>query len=424
MAQATLRGSIITIPPGAVVQFTKQGFCMDDGLPAPDLGEKLRLVPISRLIPAELIPLYQGIFNLAKNDRFVNSCLQMLTWGLREAGTKGIHANVLTMPAYREILARATPGGDQIFLQFHQSGLAKDRILDAINSLAKINIGGQQYGLADFARPERANALVGQSMANVLRKPINEPIPGDDSDYSMPIPGLAVHAVGAGQLIPTVSLANTTDSTITFDVTNYFAESRRRVQRIALGIPDSISASTSSNDEPGTTELAQQFIKDLGIFLRDKAFDGMKSNKISDLVQKKALSKLGGTVLKSLPGIGNAMQIYSAFQGRDMLTDEPMGCAAQALAIIGCIPGAVAFTKIAGAGVPAAAKALANAAVIEKFVSGVERTTLARDIVGWVTSDTAGAAYKQLLPAGDATDKFVDRLTGGCDGGLQKQIFG
>ena len=414
-AQSLVFGTVITVPPRSKVEFTQKGYCLDSQLPAPGKDEKFVLRNINKLVPAELMPLYSGLTDLSKRDRRVQRAMQYLVWALREAGTKGKHANAISK-AHLDMMGQAYPAGDLLFMQYHQQQMAKNSnpLGELAKALTTVKSGGKTYDIGDLVDlfagndPQKAQTMADQTMDDVLNRPIPGEIPNDNSDYSMLSPGVAAHAVGKAQLTPTITIANTTDQPYQFDTRDYFAETQRQAQRVALGAPEQVRADTLA----GAPEM-EQFEKDLRRHLRDMALENLHR-----IVQDKLLntmkSKFAGAALNATPVLGNLLQLSNLLTGKDWQTGEPLGCVAQALAAIGTVPGAGTFMQLAGGNKTGLINNLAQSSYTRQFLSGVERTAMARNISVWLSNDTARAAYGYTLPPGQLSNQISNALTGGC----------
>ena len=95
-ARAQVNGTVVTVPPRTTVEFSQRGYCLDASLPAPSSREKFVLRKVDQLIPEPLLPVYRGLYALAKDDRDVRRSMQYLVWALREAGTQGKHAKAVS----------------------------------------------------------------------------------------------------------------------------------------------------------------------------------------------------------------------------------------------------------------------------------------------------------------------------------------
>lgn len=155
------------------------------------------------------------------------------------------------------------------------------------------------------------------------------------------------------------------------------------------------------------------------MFLRDKSIDGFPEidRRFTRLLKLKALQDFSPTVkmiIGGIPVLGNLIQLYNAVNGHDIMTGDKLGCAGRTLAAISSLPGASIFNQVLGSSKSKAIQNIVNAAIYENIFKAIEKTSLSRDIAGWLTTDTAKMSYEGMLPDGEIKEGFITLMTGGC----------
>lgn len=406
-------GTAVTVPARSVVEFTQRGYCLDSTAAAPGKGEKFVLRHISSLIVPELLPLYYSLQDYAQREPRARRAMQFLTWALRDAGTRSEFSNAIS-PVHLRLMADAMPGGDQVFLRYHREKLNNNTnaLGDFLRNVTTVrDRDGRKHNISDlYNQPDAGEALADKTMSNLQKRTVKGPIPKDDSDFSMLAPGVAANAVGSAELTPKITIANDTDTPFVFDSKEYFAESQRDAQRVALGAPKEVTEGGSGLSK---TEAMRKLKWDAVMALRDYIID--HSWQLSkDLLPRGAMSRAVAPVLNAAPVVGSLLQLSNLIRGRDWLTDEKLGCAQQVLAAISTVPGAGMFVQVAGAGRMGAINALARSAVTERVITSVQRTWFARELANWLASDSVSGS-NGMLPRNDVGDAIGRALSGGCE---------
>ena len=418
-----VNGTVVTVPPRSTVEFSQRGYCLDVSLPAPSSREKFVLRKVDQLIPEPLLPVYRGLYALAKEDRDVRRTMQYLVWALREAGTQGKHAKAVSK-RHLDMMARAYPDGDRVFMQYHMQELEKtaNPLGDVLRALTTVkNRRGQEFNLIDGFRnaesndPQHAQGLADNTLNEVTNGTVPGAIPEDDSDYTMLAPGIAAQTVGKTLLTPSITITNTTDRPFEFDTKDYYAESQRQTQRVGLGAPDSVSERPRMGP---SKEFLDQFKADGIRSVRDLILDNLH-RQVQDLLlgrtfAGKVINKSLAPMLSAVPILGNLLSLSNLITGKDWATGEPLGCVAQGLAAIGTIPGAGLFLQLAGGNRAGMIAQLAQSAYTQRLITSVQRTQMVRELTSWLSSGTARQAYNYALPQGEISSRISEVMTGGC----------
>lgn len=146
----------ISIPPGAMVEFSLAGRCMDPHLPAPDTGEPMQFVDVGKLVPPRLRTMYDNLLlRQARGDPAVlENNPQHLVWAIRTAGTDDPLANNLTDAQLRVLDECAGRRG--AFLKYHEKMKRKNarKARKEGNSAGdgRIAVGNLSYDASDLSR--------------------------------------------------------------------------------------------------------------------------------------------------------------------------------------------------------------------------------------------------------------------------------
>ncbi len=239
-------GTVVDLAPGQKATVQLKGFCLDRGTPAPRSGECLQLVRASRLVPEELLPLYRALLRYrAEGHPESSSLIQNLLWGIRHA--KDVHPHLTRLNAQqRALLDAAMPGGADLFQRYLDKIQARKLVRDqgralfiALAKAIETTLGERMpEPRSDGFAPTETERLLGQ----LTRLPV-EGTPHEGSEYSMPLPGVAVKAVGVASLSPVrLEIINTTSADVSFDTSEFVGQSVRVTQRVALGGPNDSGA--------------------------------------------------------------------------------------------------------------------------------------------------------------------------------------
>lgn len=408
-----VQGSAVVVPPRSKVQFTQRGYCMDSSLPAPGQGEKFTLRPMNQLFPQELLPLYHGLQEQAKTDHRTRRAMQTLVWALREAGTKSRYVHSISRP-HLEMMARAYPGGDQLFMRYHQQQYTRNfnPLEELLGRILTVRIDGRTVNLAKMFESNDSRVADDQAdrtLEELLNRPVAGEIPRDNSDYTLLQPGVAVKAVGRSQLTPTITVANTTDQPFVFDTKDYYAETQREAQRVGLGAPQNVA---HVQDDPMVEPELVRFGSYLEMGLAHLVLDNLARWAMLWALERG--SRFTNRLVGSTPSVGGALQLSNLVRGTDWLTEEPLSCTRQAVSAIGTTPGAGAFINATGPNKTTAINKLANSAVSERMITSSERPQFVRSMTDWLSGENARAAVNYVPPPGPVQDSINRVMGGGC----------
>ncbi|SMF13835.1 pre-toxin TG domain-containing protein [Pseudogulbenkiania subflava] len=413
-----IRKGVLTLPAGGACQFTEQGYCLDPCIPAPIAGERFRLVPLDRLLPSELYPLYRDMLVASKTDRALRADLQALLWLLRTVGDKTV--NVGLTDRTRQLLNKVRPTGALEFELARNKEALLAPLRDIASLVDDLSGAGQGFDLNQLHDVASAQQAVADLMQRMITMKADTPIPNDLSHFSLPAPGVAVMCLGSGILKPTVSIVNTNDRSIDLDLTKHVAVSTRRVQRVALTLPDKLNGSQFPIDKGGNTDalarllpnIAQGLEKDLGWFAGQKVRDNFPSllEKTSALWRRHPrvpellpaipeklgkfrafLSGRGKTVVEAVPFVGNFLSVYELYTGTNWWTGEPLTPAERILAALGTVPGVGQMERLAGQSSIDLVKWALNSAKGRYVLKAADLRSTLNDINDFLTGATANA---------------------------------
>ena len=207
----------ILIPPGVVISYENKGCCMDPSLPAPKEGDEYQLVPVERLLPAEMRDIYQKLMLKAANgDQAVQCNLQYLVWALRTAGTDHPIANSLSKNEL-SILDRCGYSGQ--FSAFHQNAKANKDLNDLANAL--VSIGTVSYSADDLRNSGNALERINEHLEQLMQIGATMPTSHTGFNFGELEPGIYTDIRGTGYLTFTARIANSTGQDFIFYPSNY-----------------------------------------------------------------------------------------------------------------------------------------------------------------------------------------------------------
>lgn len=365
------------MPAGGACQFTERGYCLDPGIPAPVSGERFHLVPLDRLLPAEVHALYRDLLVGSQIDATLRPNLQGLLWLLRSIGDKTVNSELTDLT--RRLLNRARPTGALEFELARNKEALLAPLRDIASLVDDLSGAGKGFDLEQLHDVASAQQTVADLIQRMSKMKVDTPIPDDLSHFSLPAPGVAVMVLGAGILKPTVSVVNSNDHPIELDLTRYAAVSTRRVQRVALTLPEKLNGSQFPIEPGGNVttvagllpDIAAALARDLGKLARGKLPDYVPTGLESSAVLWRrygrvpavlpaiparlakaglivARSSWGKAAIEAAPFVGNFLSAYELFTGTNWQTGEPITSAERILAGLGTVPGVGQVERIAG----------------------------------------------------------------------------
>ena len=230
-------GNMVIVPSGRTVQLNLQGYCMDRAAPAPAQGEKLQLIAIQNLLPADTVALYQAMMLYSALHADKRGEIQKLVWGLRHAADPFPTIKELNS-SQAALLDAAMPQGAAIYRAILGRESQKGQASEARRQLFRQALGAIQTRLnvrlpdptASGYTPADANALV----AALMRMPVDG-APQSQSEFSMLAPGVAARSVANSLHDIGIVVRNTTRAAFVFDANQYAGQSTRVTQRVAFG---------------------------------------------------------------------------------------------------------------------------------------------------------------------------------------------
>ncbi|MDX6528470.1 MAG: hypothetical protein QOH41_760 [Blastocatellia bacterium] len=224
----------ITIPAHTEVSMGLRVNCEDIGASAPQSGEKMHLVPESTLLPDEFVPIFVKLAAYSQNHPEAQAQIQRIVWNMRHGCFRDWEQGkaLRLQPADNALLDELSPGASKIISdkchKFNVANFSKDVLAASLNGGARIDVN--PVGLIDA---NQTTLRVVNAHAHI---PITEPIPNDNSDFSLIAPGVAVqsHNENAGAVTSKITVRNTTDKNVKFTPSEWGMESRRPTQRFAI----------------------------------------------------------------------------------------------------------------------------------------------------------------------------------------------
>lgn len=152
----------ISIPPGAMVEFSLAGKCMDPHLPAPAEGEPMQFVDLDRLVPAKLRVMYDNLIERkAKGDpKVLANNPQHLVWAIRTAGTDDPMANNLS-DAQLDVLDECA-GRRGAFLKYHEKKKRRNALKNrrgTADSGGRVSVGSLSYDASELSGTNRVRRI-------------------------------------------------------------------------------------------------------------------------------------------------------------------------------------------------------------------------------------------------------------------------
>lgn len=152
----------ISIPPGAMVEFSLSGKCMDPHLPAPAAGEPMQFVDVGKLVPYQLRAMYENLMaRQAKGDPVVlTNNPQHLVWAIRTAGTDDAMANSLS-DAQLALLDDCA-GRRGTFIKYHEKTKrrnARKNKKGGDGGSGRVSVGSLSYDASELSRANGARRI-------------------------------------------------------------------------------------------------------------------------------------------------------------------------------------------------------------------------------------------------------------------------
>jgi hypothetical protein len=235
--EVQVQSNAITVPGGQEANVVLNGYCMDNTKPAPGIGEKLQLVPVSKLIDDSVLPVYQAMMGFSAQHVEKRYEIQNLVWGLRHAADPYPPLKELN-PNQTELLNAAIPGGAQAYTQYLQSQAQQHKASEATKQLYHQMLGGIQSKLGITLPDTTAYGYSTQDTKSLLNALTRMPIEGtaqDKSEYTLLSNGVGAKTVANGLHEIHLQIRNTSTEPYTFDADQFAGQSTRVTQRVAFG---------------------------------------------------------------------------------------------------------------------------------------------------------------------------------------------
>lgn len=387
----------VYIPACSAVKVEFTGLCLDRLLAAPNVGDRLRLLPISSVTDKKTAKAMEAIARRSRNyiegapqnRRYeAKAEMQSLVWALRDMQL-GYKPNLSDFQW--KMLASLDPEG------FGKGdGLDKFawRLGEAFGKDVRRNFGG----VMDLSNM----GTVGRRMEEISRaSPMHLPT---GSPYSQVAPGVHAMAVGSGPLAASLVVANATPAPAMVDLPEHVAEAANDTQRILI-------ASVVRGDTSWLPSLDEEIVSSL---IDEEKKLALKASLewLPDGVARVGLSPnsiLAGKLLSATPLIGNAISAAELFYGYEWTEwfkpeeeRKRMNQAERLLALAGTVPGAGALAKVVGKG--------AMPVLLAKAGQLADRTDMARDVSGLAVG-FAPDLYEKAVSAWDDSRDPVTKIS-------------
>lgn len=311
-----VKDTVMVIPPKAMVEWTSRGNCMDPDRPAPSTNDKFKLIPISELFPAELVPVYEGFMKLTMTNAQARSLQQHMVWALRTTNWANSRAANLK-PEHRALLDKSYPNGAAIVERLAASAQAKDTAKKVLNfGLGKV--GGQLGQLAQLGFSVNDTQ---QHLQHLIQTATPAGQNNSGYEYSAIAGEVYTKVVGTGALEAKFIILNASSAPYEFRTVSYAAEAQRKTQRVSMIPPSGKIACRKIAAEGGGGS------RDLDIQKLKQAIDKMNKAIASKSVKPgkcwKAMGKFQGTELKNLDQtIQLAVHMYEALGKKQLSASE------------------------------------------------------------------------------------------------------
>jgi len=253
----------IILPPSSITTLSLRTYCMDSGRPAPKSGEKMYLIPISKLIRSDFFPIYEAILVYSHMHPEHHQQIQRIVWNLTNAclGTK-VKSLRLVSEDY-ELLDSAYPQGASIVQNYCGTRQLENRAANVVADELSKFLGKNNKNLkkmySDSIHTFRsANKNVEKLLKHMESSNLAVPIPSDNSEYSLIELGVAVLNTHKGGARKTqISILNTTNRNVIFYPAYWVLQSNRDTQRLSPGGIEDEKRESIQNQKD---ELKQKYI--------------------------------------------------------------------------------------------------------------------------------------------------------------------
>lgn len=365
----------VYVPAKSATKVNYAGYCLDQSLPAPAGGARLRLLPLSAVTDEKTAKAMQGLAHVGASyareiSTFVrgpdSERMQSLVWALRDMQV-GVQPKL--DDAQRRLLAAADPehfGSPNSLDEFGWrlgEAVGKD-LRQSFGRLTDLSDMNSVKGRADeIARGSRGYAA-----------PTGSP-------FTQMAPGVNAMSVGTRPLQGDVIIANDRPTPVLVNLRSYVAEAATDSQRILI---------SDLANGLGRSDVAKNLIaaveKDLAQLSAFAALDWFPKG--IERIGVAPRSKVLAGLVSATPILGNVLSAAEAVSGYEWTEwfkteKKPMGPGERVMAWAGTVPGLGAMAKVVGR--DAIPGLLATAGRLADRAEG------ARELGQWATSDTAWA---------------------------------
>lgn len=372
--------STVVIPAGGSARIQMRGWCMDEGLPAPTLGDKLRLRPASLYFDTRLQGLEQAVLRYAAQMRLPETTVQHILWGLRGVSSADRYAlSLVRRPDLLAILERARAGSAALVQRLVNEEVSRRKAQQDIARLIDRALGGngRQPLLGDLLNDlldPRASERAIERQLQVQTLPLEQrrAVP-DAAQYSKLADGVYARTVGTAPLVVQSIIINESARPFVFDPTQWVAESLLPQQRVAFG-----GVARAEVTQPKASSAAAmdwtKFFGELAEAIRDKLMGigsahqrGAAERLVQHYTQRLAqLHPVLREATAHLPVLGNIISLTRAMDASRHPIDRFID-------FLGAVPGYGNLVTLAGSSARLAATAKRVADAHPGFFRSIDR---------------------------------------------------
>lgn len=311
----------LMVRPGHLVQIVQNGYCLEQQKPAPMSGSPVYLDKYDKRIPAELRDIYDSLKKVNKNKKkkYNQNQMKNMFWAITEAGKPKSKFEKLTLQDFKNI-NEIHPGAGERLLKYN-----KDKLSEYQPKVEK---------------PINNNPLI---------------------NYQEPKEGLFVKTESIGELKSRITVVNTTNEDIPFDLTDYTIENTSKKEQ-AVSITSIESNDIFDEQKYGLYPILDEYtllgkikakldesIADIIRFLNNFVLKNISQNPAFVKLAVKSLGPVTGRfILEQMPILGSGISLYEAIGGKSWVDGRDLNGFERMAALLGVVPGAKLFTNVIG----------------------------------------------------------------------------
>ena len=212
---------------------------MDRQLGNPAKDEKFRLIPLSTMLPEQILPVYRALMKYAQDNSSESSRedIQGIIWAMREvASHSNINRPLSLSDQQQSLLEKVYPGGTKIIADYQQNIQSAEAAKEKIGGLIDKSLNRRpSMHLYDTITRNEAHNNIRQTLTGI-RNTQGKGYPAVNGEYTLLMPNIAARTTSpnGGSKEVLVEIVNNSNEAFAFDPTDYVAQSQRQVQRLAL----------------------------------------------------------------------------------------------------------------------------------------------------------------------------------------------